>query len=203
MITLEDRPRRPDAELADASDVSRADFADVLRHHRALLWRQSRRKVRKPPVIGWDDWDQEARIGLWWAWRTYDAQYGIPFASWAALIVQRHLITVARAAIRKKHKALNEAWSSDAPWIPDKPDTWAALDWQDAAADPALHIEAEDLRRWAVRTLLVTLTPKERAAWCRHVAGIRPPTGRVSKSEDNAWQRARRKFQTAWRQTWG
>lgn len=196
-------PRVPEADGAHATPVAFPDFEILLSQYRPLLWGESRHAVRKPIGMPWEDWDQEARIGLWFAWRTYDPTRGVPFARWAARWVRSHLITVARTATRKKHRLLTDAWSSDAQRGIDDADPWADVDWRDDQADPAWIVESAAMQQWLMRQVLIRLTPRERAAWCQRRLLRRFDGSRATKADDNARQRARRKLQAAWREEWG
>lgn len=56
-----------------------------------------------------DDVRQEALVGLWKAIRDYRDGLGSTFGSFAALCIQRQVITAIKAANRAKHQPLSEA----------------------------------------------------------------------------------------------
>lgn len=56
-----------------------------------------------------EDVEQEAMIGLWFACRSYDAETGASFASFAALVIRRRLTSLLVAALRGKHEPLTRS----------------------------------------------------------------------------------------------
>jgi RNA polymerase sigma factor (sigma-70 family) len=58
---------------------------------------------------GQDDVHQEARIGLWIAARQYDPNRGVPFRSFAGMVIRRRLQDKVGAANARKHRLLTDA----------------------------------------------------------------------------------------------
>lgn len=65
------------------------------------------------PGFDRDDVHQEARIGLWIACRDYDPSKGVPFRSWAGLVIRRRLADKFRSAKRPCHAVLTLADRDD------------------------------------------------------------------------------------------
>ncbi|AEW04633.1 RNA polymerase sigma factor, sigma-70 family [Sulfobacillus acidophilus DSM 10332] len=159
-----------------------------------------------------EDVQQEAWIGLWQAWRAYDARQGA-WEPWAVMVVRRRVSDYIRRARRFKHHFLNAAFSLDRVIDPNDADHRTGYDWiggRDASGRIAFvedAVLAKAMTQWLARQI-VLLTPLERATWCGRQAGesldgIAHRLGRPWKSVENAWQRTKRKLRQAWRQEWG
>lgn len=164
------------------------DFDVIERRHRGLVFGIADRYYA--PGLGRDDLIQEATIGLWKACRDYDPRLGGAFAGFAALCIERQVITAVQTATRGKHSPLNTAMDLDGTAAHDG--DGAVL--RDALPAPgaAAHDVAE--RRQDVRDLqaaMTRLTDTERDAVLFIANG---GSYQGNKSIDNALQRSRKKL---------
>lgn len=108
--TLVHEARRGDSHAFDA----------LFRRYRPNIFGIARRFFA--PGADRDDLLQEAMIGFFKAVRDYKPESG-SFSAFATLCVQRQVITFIKTATRRKHRALNQAISFDAPVFADSSDS--------------------------------------------------------------------------------
>jgi RNA polymerase sporulation-specific sigma factor len=101
---------RPDQTLSDEAMVKQAQLGDS-RAERYLLRRYHplvRQRIQPYFLRGaeFDDLFQEGQIGLHKAIRDYKEHKAVSFRHFAALCVNRQVITAVRSATRQKHEAL-------------------------------------------------------------------------------------------------
>ena len=138
------------------------------------------------------DVEQEARIALWLAARTYNGQGS--FAGWATFVVRRTLITKLRSAQREKHRPLTEALRTALVDDGEKIEEVPIVDTIIGGRDPLdVVIAREQLA--AVARAIRELTPLERAALDGVLAGVEPRRG--DHRLDNSIRRARKKIRAA------
>lgn len=138
-----------------------------------------------------DDLRQVARIALWDAPRAWDPARGVPFATYAAIVIRRALSARRRAAHRPSREVLNRAIPLDR----------AALI-LDTASDPYRIVTARrDLLR-LVEAVDEALSPLEASALAgqlndRPMRDVADACHTNVKSIDNARTRAHRKLRGA------
>jgi RNA polymerase sporulation-specific sigma factor len=135
------------------------------------------------------DVEQEALIGLWVAARDWDRDGGASFPTFARLVIRRRLAAVLRAALREKHRPLNDA----VRMIAHDDGEVAIVDTLAGGRDP---FEVVVLRQTLERLIeaLASLTELERTALAIVVFDGRYAHEKVL---DNAVYRARDKLRTA------
>lgn len=141
-----------------------------------------------------DDLVQEGMIGLYKAVCDFDADLGVPFAAFADLCVQRHLISAVRAATRLKHAML-----ADAAELTEHAEASCLAQ---LTVDPARVVLARETLGELKGFVDGELSSLERGALWLHLDGLtlKESAARLStrsKAVDNALQRARRKMH-AW-----
>ena len=74
-------------------------------------------RARSLFLVGGDGEDliQEGMMGLLSAIRTYSADAGVPFATYAEICIKRRLINAIKSAARQKHSLLNQSLSLQSP----------------------------------------------------------------------------------------
>ena len=138
-----------------------------------------------------DDLRQVARIALWDAVRAWDPKRGVPFATYAAIVMRRALSARRRAARRPSREVLNRAIPLD-----------SARFVLDRASDPYRIVTARrDLLR-LVEAVDEDLSPLEAQALAgqlndRPMRDVAADCDTNVKSIDNARTRAHRKLRTA------
>lgn len=127
-------------------------------------------------VVGWDrdDVRQEAMIALWEASENYDASHGVPFRSFARIVIHRRMVDCIKQSKTKKHSILSDAVRE---W-----DEWVGREDERVEMRERLTVMIENSK---------FLTPLERTALDAYIAGV---PAKVSKSHDNALTRARNKL---------
>ena len=122
-----------------------------------------------------DDVVQEALIALWVACQDYDPSHGVPFKTFARMVVHRRLASCLKYANRPSRLALTRA-ERDLERFQDRE-----------------RQEARD-RMWAMVEASRSFTHLERVAVQRHVQGTLDSR---DKQMDNALTRARQKLRRA------
>ena len=76
-------------------------------------------RARSLFLVGGDGEDliQEGMMGLLSAIRTYAADAGVPFATYAEICIKRRLINAIKSATRQKHSLLNQSLSLQSPQV--------------------------------------------------------------------------------------
>lgn len=136
------------------------------------------------------DWHQEAMIALWQATSSYDPSRGVPFSSFAGMLIRRRLSTILRLANSQKRHAQNDALRGDHT---DDNGTLATI----IELVPAADSDPVDIltRRDEVRQVVAEinqLSPLERRAIVELLNGVPQ-----NKQTDNAVYRARNKLREA------
>lgn len=144
-----------------------------------------------------DDLDQEALIGLHKACLSFDFSGRAQFRHFAALCVERHILTAVKAHTRGKHRALNESIRFSMPLG----ETGATVG--DTLASTAPGPERIVQARTDLGALLgLSLSDTERAVLGRHLSGMSLADSGAglgksgqgpAKVADNALQRVRKK----------
>ncbi len=134
-----------------------------------------------------DDLIQEGMIGLYKAVCDYKPERGV-FNAFAALCVNRQIMSAVKASARQKHQPLNNSLSAD------------SADYTSVTSnDPASLLVGWETYRDIGSSLKETLSPLEYDTLTWHINGdsrdeIASATGRSKKSVDNTLQRARKKM---------
>ena len=123
------------------------------------------------PGMAPDDTEQEARIALWLACRSYNPERG-KFPAYASMVIRARLTDLLRAATRDKRTA-ELVYPKDIP-APDQ-------------SEGREHLQL-------VLDAVPTLTKRERQAVADHLNG---QPSKESKSHDSALDRARAKLRNA------
>lgn len=192
MLGVEDKAVKPCWSLIVASAGRDGEaFERLLDEYAGLLRRLSRHFFL--PGAEQEDLLQEARVGLWEAWQSFDPSFGRPLAEHLAVNVRNKMIQAVRRATRKKHGLLSQAHSLDL--LPHEPEA------PEVVEDIVLH---ESLSR--LSTLLrQSLSELERSLLRARLEGISIAEvarhrGVSSKQAENALFRARQKARHALRQ---
>ncbi|MGH2753696.1 MAG: sigma-70 family RNA polymerase sigma factor [Actinomycetota bacterium] len=142
-----------------------------------------------------DDVVQEAMIGLFKAVRDYDPARCTKFRVFAALCINRQVMTAVKIAARSKHGPLNSAGSLDELGARTSSTPVLAAP---ATYDPAVLVAANDDIEQLEKTLSKQLSQMEAATLELYIDGktyeeIAQHLGSRSKAVDNAIQRVRAK----------
>lgn len=139
------------------------------------------------------DVEQEALIGLWIATSGWDRSGGASFKTFANLVIRRRLGTIVKAALRQKHRALNESVRVTTYEDGGAVEEVAIVDTLIGGQDPLeVLVEREAFRR--LIDAIGDLSELEREGLLRAVNG----EGYAGdKRIDNAATRARRKLRAA------
>ncbi len=186
-----------DVELVAAARLGDAEAADALVERcRGLVYVIAKRYFVRGATF--EDVRSEGMYGLTKAIRDFRPEANCSFRGFAALAIERQIITFIKTANRQKHLAFNNATSLDAPLGGD--DRVLA----DTISDENASDLSETMRRDAIRSAIVevmmqSLTDFEAEALhgrLRDVpyAQIAVDLGRSVKAVDNALQRAHRKL---------
>ena len=117
-MNYEELKKLTDEQLAELAQKGDADAEE-------LLLTSNKDKVLSRAALYYiigadrDDVIQEGMIGLVKAMRSYKADAGVPFSSFAYTCITRQIISAIRAASRAKHSPLNDAVSLDQPVVWD------------------------------------------------------------------------------------
>jgi RNA polymerase sporulation-specific sigma factor len=180
-----------DAELVPAARSGDSTALDILMHRYKNMVR-SRAAMYFLSGGDRDDLIQEGMIGLYKAVCDYDAAKG-GFNAFAALCVNRQIMSAVKASARQKHQMLNESLTPDGE----------AQGYENMLcapnSDPASLIVGREAYRRISSSLKEKLSPLEYDVLIRHIGGdsrdeIAEATGRDKKSVDNTLQRARKKM---------
>jgi len=189
--------RAPDDRAARAAHLATAArtgdpaaFATLIDQLQGLIARLVNDQPHLPDGDS-DDLRQVARIALWDAVRAWDPKRGVPFATYAAIVIRRALSARRRAARRPSREVLNRAIPLD-----------SARFVLDRASDPYRIVTARrDLLR-LVEAVDEDLSPLEAQALAgqlndRPMRDVAADCNTNVKSIDNARTRAHRKLRTA------
>jgi RNA polymerase sporulation-specific sigma factor len=185
---------KADIELAAMAKAGDSAALDVLMHRYKNLVR-SRAAMFFLTGGDRDDLIQEGMIGLYKAVCDYDAAKG-SFNAFAALCVNRQIMSAVKASARQKHQMLNDSLNletSDGDAL-DLDSLPTAHD-----SDPASLLVGRETYRDIGSSLKERLSPLEYEVLTLHISGasrdeIAEATGKSKKSVDNTLTRARRKM---------
>lgn len=145
-----------------------------------------------------EDLTQEGMLGLLSAIRTYAADRGTSFRTYAELCVRRRVLSAIRTASRQKHTPLNEGISLEAV---EEGESEAARAYPiaDFRRLPEEQVLAKESVSDFINTYAQCLSPLEQRILPLFLDGlsyqsISEQTGKNPKSVDNAVQRIRRKL---------
>ncbi len=177
-----------DIELVPAARSGDSSALDILMHRYKNMVR-SRAAMYFLSGGDRDDLIQEGMIGLYKAVCDYDAAKG-SFNAFAALCVNRQIMSAVKASARQKHQMLNDSLALETP----DGDILPARN-----TDPASLLVARETYRDIGSSLKEKLSPLEYEVLIRHISGdsrdeIAEATGKSKKSVDNTLQRARKKM---------
>ena len=168
--------------IAQAAAGDQEAFALLVHRMMPLIHSQ----IHSCGCAGMDDEDlvQEALMGLLAAVRTYRADGGAAFTTYATTCIRHRLLTVAR---RNGPRADHEQSLEDSPELPD------------ATIDPALLLLDKETVDDLLQMLQAQLTDMEYRVFHWHMSGfsyaeIAEALGITTKAVDNAIQRIRRKI---------
>jgi RNA polymerase sigma factor (sigma-70 family) len=174
------------------------------RERRVFAWTPRLEQIARDAADGYfypcsDDGDvvQEARYGVWKAWRDWEPGRG-PFEPFARRRARGQVIDGLRLAQAVKHRALNEAVSLDAPIDGDDSKICLGDLIIREDGDPVYIVIARDELARLIECI-TALTPWQRECVVRVlIAG--EPYGAVGrqKSVDNALCLGRRKLKESW-----
>jgi RNA polymerase sporulation-specific sigma factor len=149
------------------------------------------------------DFEQEARIAIHEAARSFDSSTGIPFGSFASHVVKRRMIDAVKKAQRQKHRSMNEALLFSMPVGNEDEDlslgdTLAEL----RSSEPVDVLGGRTQFAAFVRLVSGGLSPIEHAVAVGRMEGesydqMSARLGASHKSIDNALQRVRVKIERA------
>ena len=149
-----------------------------------------------------DDSVQEAMIALFRAIRSFDADGGASFRTYARVCMGRRLVSAAKAASRKKHAPLNDSVSL-ADSIFSKEKSGEGLTFIDVIAaqtdDPYTKAMINDVFEYINASGNVVFSPMEAAVWNGRINGsdyeeIARELGKDSKAVYNAMERTKKKI---------
>ena len=183
--------RRTDEELVEAFHRGERESADeLLARYKPFVLKLSRARY----IVGGDrdDMIQEGMIGLYKAIRDYDAEkaQAAPFSAFAALCVDRQMMSAVEASRREKNRVLNTSLL-----IGD--DEWEHVI-QELAESPEKIVIEQEVKDEKLRKLWEILSPMEKKVMNLYISGmdyreIASALGKTPKSIDNALQRIRKK----------
>lgn len=181
------------AGLSRSGDESAG--SELARRYRPLI----KRCTRPYFLLGGDTEDliQEGMIGLVSSMRSYDAEGGSSFRSYAELCIRRRILDAIKAAGRLKHMPLNSGLSLDE--LDGSEDGTAALNeikYSPSPEELVIEREQKDSLYLACRSIL---SPLERKVLSGYLEGlsyeeIAARCEKPVKSVDSALQRIRKKL---------
>ncbi len=188
---INDLEKKSDEEIIElfrGGDASAGDY--ILEKYKPLV----KKRARLYFLEGGDHEDllQEGMLGLLKAVREYDKERNASFPTFAALCVNRQMLSAIEAAGRKKHKALNESVSLDV--IEDASTDEISM----ASSDPATLIMEREAAYELRNNINKSLSPMEKSVLELFLDGfdyrqIAHRLGKSEKSIDNALQRIKGK----------
>lgn len=173
--------------LAKAQQGDQSALAAILAHTMPVVRRAA--AVAVCPGLEFDDAVQEGIIGLFNAIRTYNAEKGIAFDTYAGTCVQNAVLSARRKAGRNKHNPLNNSvpLSEDQTSSSPGPEELAIRQEDYAFAMQAIQSRLSLLEQDVLDLFLQGLT----------YAQIAKRLGRTPKTVENALFRLRRKLRNA------
>lgn len=155
--------------------------------------------ARRYFLVGGDEEDlvQEGMIGLYYAVRTYSADKGAAFTTYAAMCIRNRIADIVRGAQRDKNKALND--SVPIVRYNAETDELFYVEIEDAEGDPAEQLIKREAGQEFMDRIRAAVTPKEYDILVKYLAGqsyssIAAELGTAPKTVDNALQSAKRKI---------
>lgn len=188
-----------DEQLVQRSQDGDEDAKDVLYHRYKNFVRA---KTRPYFLIGADREDilQEGMIGLFKAIRDYRPEFSTTFRDFAAICINRHVLTAIKTAASPKHIPLNSYVSLYSPVSDGDADVRLidTLQGSGAVSPEDLAENSEAVERFS-ENAKKRLTPLEYRVMELFLSGmsykeIAEELGQGTKTIDNALQRIRRKF---------
>lgn len=148
-----------------------------------------------------DDLFQEGMIGLFKAMRDYKKDRGIPFSSFAAMCIERQIITAVKTFTRRKHAPLNWSASLDRSLLNDDEEGFTLMDVlaSKSELDPVEILTDKECVMELKNKLREILTSLEFKSLLMVLNGmtyqdVAKKLNKNTKSIDNALQRARSKL---------
>lgn len=145
---------------------------------------------------------QEGLVGIIKAVRDFDTEKGAYFKTFAALCIERQMITAVKTARRNKHLALNDSISLNSLATTDNNpdgDLWEMLS-DPKALDPLEQVIAHEKLVFTFRNLAIKLSPLEAKIYYLYIdelsyEEIAAELGITAKKVDNALQRLKKKLE--------
>lgn len=181
------------AQNSKNSEHNQAQDELVKRYRKLVALKASNRRFAG---AGYDDVIQEGNIGLLNAIRTYKADMGAKFNTFANCCVTRRLLLAMTAANRKKRLVLGFAVSLDDN---KKVEVLVEKGAMPTAPSPEEELIQEEDKKALLKKMDQVLSKMEKKVFKYHTQGlsykqIAKKMDMTEKSVDNAFQRARRKL---------
>lgn len=183
-----------DAELVElAQQGDDRAFAMLVAQCEPMLHAQVARF--RLPYADAEDMEQEGLLGLLAAVRTFRAEGGASFRTYAAVCVRNRLLSAVRRYAAQGETPLSE-------------EALPVTAWQQSAVDPAALVVEQESAALLLAQLQKRLTQREYAVFLRYLDGfsyseIASGLQMSPKSVDNTLQRVRRKLATRFSQSIG
>ena len=160
------------------------------------MWAKKYAGIGKKIGLEYNDIFQEGMVGLSEAINSYVENKDTKFSSFANMCINRQICSVLIRYGRKKHNALNEAYSLDVAIDDDSKPLLDKL--FDDLSDPSIKLESEEERKCLYNTLYKELTEAERQVFDLRVSGFEYKEiciilNKSYKSVDSALQRIKLK----------
>ena len=160
------------------------------------VWAKKYAGIGKKIGLEYNDIFQEGMVGLSEAINSYVENKDTRFSSFANMCINRQICSVLIRYGRKKHNALNEAYSLDVAIDDDSKPLLDKL--FDDLSDPSIKLESEEERKCLYNTLYKELTETERQVFDLRVSGFEYKEiciilNKSYKSVDSALQRIKLK----------
>lgn len=160
------------------------------------VWTKKYAGIGKKIGLEYNDIFQEGMVGLSEAISSYVENKDTKFSSFANMCINRQICSVLIRYGRKKHNALNEAYSLDVALDDDSKPLLDKL--FDDLSDPSIKLESEEERKYLYNTLYKELTETERQVFDLRMSGFEYKEiciilDKSYKSVDSALQRIKLK----------
>ena len=181
--------------LTKKGDKRALDF--LLDKHKKLV----KQKARAYFIMGADKDDiiQEGMIGLYKAINDYDDGKNVPFISFAALCIERQILTAIKTAARQKHSPLNSYISLSADSFDTESEIFSHSLTGKYAGNPEEMIISRENEKMIELKIEKALSKMEQNVLSQYLSGasyeeIAASLGKGEKAVDNAIQRVRKKM---------